>query len=222
MASDEVDSARPLLTLGRVDLIRVQVGFRTDPEDLAHQQFLLELSVPEAASNSGQGPFDERQALAALEPVLLPAVGAPRHYSLHQHRWHRSWGASPSVLELELVVTTGATTTGAASTSLEDGVRLAFRRLMEVTGLPEPTPTVRDAAILRARHGVATACAVSADALSLSVEEHHPADDSWTIGLRTAAGDEYDVVVGFVDGYAGSVRVQHVRRIEASDSIGNE
>lgn len=222
MASDPVDASRPLLTLGRVDLVRVQVGFRTGPEDRAHQQFLLELSVPEAASAGGQGSFDERLVLAALEPVLLTGAGAPRHYSLHQHRWHRSWGASPSALELELVVTTGAVATAAASKSLEDGVILAFRSLMEVTGQPEPTSNARDAAILRAQHGVATAYAVAADALSLSVEEHHPADNSWTIGLRTAAGDEYDVVVGFVDGYAGSVRVRHDRRIEASDSIGNE
>lgn len=222
MASDPVDSTRPLLTLGRVDLIRVQVGFRTSHEDRAHQQFLLELSVPEAASGGGRSSFDERLVLAALEPVLLADGGSPRHYSLHQHRWHRSWGESPSALELDLEVTTGTRATAAASTSLEDGVTLAFRSLMEVAGQPDPTPTVRDAAILRARHGVATAYAVATDALSLSVEEHHPADNSWTIGLRSATGDEYDVLVGFVDGYAGSVRVRHDQRIEASDSIGNE
>jgi hypothetical protein len=42
------------------------------------------------------------------------------------------------------------------------------------------------------------------------------------VRLRTAAGEEYEVVVGFVDGYAGSVRVQHEQRIEVSDSIGSE
>ena len=36
--------------------------------------------------------------------------------------------------------------------------------------------------------------------------------------LRTTGGDEYDVVVGLVDGYAGSVRVQHAARIEVFDS----
>ena len=222
MASDPVDASGPLLTLGRVDLIRVQVGFQAGPDDRAHRQFLLELAVPEAASGDGQGSVDERLVLAALEPVLLSGSGAPRHYSLHQHRWHTSWGADSCAVELELVVITGSRATAAASTSLEDGVIHAFRSLMEVTGQPDPTPTVRDAAILRARHGVATAYAVAADALSLSVEEHHPADNSWTVGLRTSAGDEYDVMVGFVDGYAGSVRVRHERRTEASDSIGNE
>ena len=56
----------------------------------------------------------------------------------------------------------------------------------------------------------------------LNVEEHRPAENSWTIGLRATAADQYEVVVGFVDGYAGSVRVRHDRRIEVSDSIGSE
>jgi hypothetical protein len=58
--------------------------------------------------------------------------------------------------------------------------------------------------------------------LSLRAEEHHPGENSWSVGLRTEAGDEYDVVVGFVDGYAGSVRVWHEGRIEVSDSLGAE
>ena len=98
----------------------------------------------------------------------------------------------------------------------------AFRDLMELAGQPEPTPTSRDAAILRARRGAATAYAVDPDTLSLSAEEHHPTENSWTVRLRTTARDAYEVVVGFVDGYAGSVRVRHEQRIEVSDSIGSE
>ena len=98
----------------------------------------------------------------------------------------------------------------------------AFRDLMEVAGRPEPTPTSRDAAILRARRGAATAFAVDPDTLSLSAEEHHPSENSWTFELRTTAEDAYEVVVGFVDGYAGSVLVRHEQRIEVSDSIGSE
>ena len=93
---------------------------------------------------------------------------------------------------------------------------------MELAGQPEPTPTSRDAAILRARRAAATAYAVDPDTLSLSAEEHHPTENSWTFKLRTTAGDAYEVVVGFVDGYAGSVRVRHEQRIEVSDSIGSE
>jgi hypothetical protein len=223
MTNHAVDSSHPLLTLGRVDLIRVQVGYRSSPDDRAYQQFLLDLTVPEADSAHDQDAFDERLALAALEPVLYAGAAAPRHYSLHQHRWHTSWGASPGALEFGLLVTSGTRKPAAAvSVASHEGVMRAFRDLMEVAGQPEPTSTSRDAAILRARRGAATAYAVDPDALSLSAEEHHPAENSWTLRLRGSAGDEYEVVVGFVDGYAGSVWVRHEQRIEVHDSIGSE
>jgi hypothetical protein len=222
MASRAVDSSPPLLTLGRVDLVRVNVGFRGSPDDRPHQQYLLDLSIPEADSARDRDPFDERLVLAALEPTLHAGVEAPRHYSLHQHRWHTSWGGSAGALEFGLLVTTGTGTTAAVSKASHDGVTRAFRDLMEMTGQPEPTPISRDAAIRRARRGVATAYSADPDALSISVEEHHPAANSWTFRLRTTAGDEYEVLVGFVDGFAGSVWVRHEPRIEASDSIGSE
>jgi hypothetical protein len=222
MASHPVDSTQRLLTLGRVDRVRVQVGFRARPDDRPYQQFLLDLSVPESDSTGEHDAFDERRALAALEPVLYAGAEAPRHYSLHQHRWHTSWGASPGALELGLLVTTGPLTTAAISAASHDSVTRAFHDLMEVAGRSPSTPTSRDAAILRARRGAATAYALDPDAMSLSAEEHHPAENSWTVGLRTTAGDQYEVVVGFVDGYAGSVRVRHERRTEVSDSIGSE
>ena len=46
MTNHAVDSSRPLLTLGRVDLVRVLVGYRSSPDDWAYQQFLLDLTVP--------------------------------------------------------------------------------------------------------------------------------------------------------------------------------
>ena len=91
MGTHAVDSSRPLLTFGRVDLVRVQVGYRASPEDLADQQFLLDLSVLEAVNAPDRDAFDERLALSALESVLYAGADAPRHYSLHQHRWHTSW-----------------------------------------------------------------------------------------------------------------------------------
>jgi hypothetical protein len=222
MTSPAVDSSRPLLTLGRVDLVRVQVGYRASPNDRAYEQFLLDLSVPEVDGARDQDAFDEHPILAALEPVVYAGSDAPRHYSLHQHRWHSSWGASPGALEIGLLVTTGTRTTAAVSQAAHEGVTRAFRDAMAVAGQPEPTPTSRDAAIQRARRGAATAYAVEPDALSLRAEQHHPAENSWTLKLRTTDGDEYDVAVGFVDGYAGSVWVRHDQRTEASDSIGSE
>ena len=111
-------AGQPLLTFGRVDVVRVQVGYRASPEDLAHQQFLLDLSVLEAVNARDRDAFDERLALSALEPVLYAGGDAPRHYSLHQHRWHTSWDASPGVLEIGLLVSTGDSTTAASSEAL--------------------------------------------------------------------------------------------------------
>ena len=223
MASPAVgeDAAHPLLTFGRVDRVLVQVGYRARPDGPAYEHFLLDLPVPEAGSDSDADVLEEPRLLAALEPVLDAGAEARRHYSLHQHRWHTSWGPSPGVLEIGLLVTTGTRTAEVSRASL-DGVTRAFRDLLELAGRPEPTPTSRDAALLRARRSAATAYARDPEALSVSREAHHPAENSWTIGLRAAAGDEYDVLVGLVDGYAGSVRVRHDERTEVSDSVGSE
>lgn len=218
MTSRAVDDSRSLLTLGRVDSVRVQVGYRASPDDRVDRHYLLDLSVPEP---EGEDVLEERAILAALEPVLYAGADARRHYSLHQHRWHTSWGASPGALEFGLLVDTGPRTTALSEASY-DGVARAFRDVMEVVGQPKRTPISRESAVHRSRSAAATAYAVDPDALSLRAEEHHPADDSWTLTLRSTAGDEYDVVVGFVDGYAGSVSVRHAHRIEASDSIGPE
>lgn len=222
MGTHSADSLHPLLTFGQVDLVRVQLGYRVSPEDMADQQFLLDASVLGAVDERDPAAFDERLVLSALESVLYVGADPPRHYSLHQHRWHTSWGASPGAIDIGLLVTTGTSTTAAGSEALLDGVTRAFRDLLEVVGQPEATPTSRDAAILLARRGAATAYAVDPDTLSLSAEEHHPTENSWTFKLRTPADDAYEVVVGFVDGYAGSVRVWHEQRIEVSDSIGSD
>ncbi|MEU0265767.1 hypothetical protein [Nocardioides sp. NPDC006303] len=221
MTNRAIDDSRSLLTLGRVDSVRVQVGYRASPDEQVDRQYLLDLSVPEPDGGGGEDVLDERGILAALEPVLYAGADARRHYSLHQHRWHTSWGASPGALEIGLLVNTGPRTTAVSEASY-DGVSRAFRDVMEVVGQPERTPISRESAVQRTRRAAATAYAVDPDALSLRAEEHHAADNSWTLTLRSTAGDEYDVVVGFVEGYAGSVSVRHAHRIEASDSLGPE
>jgi len=223
MASPAADDrpSPPLLTLGRVDRVRVQVGYRVRPDGPAYQQFLLDLPVPgEDGAGDVQG-LDESRLLAALEPVLYAGADAPRHYSVHQHRWHTSWGPSPGALDIGVLVTTGTRATAVVAAS-QGSVTGAFRELLGMVGPPEETPTRRDAAVLRARRSVAAAYALDPDALSLSAEEHHAASNSWEVGLRSTAGERYDVVVGLVDGYAGSVRVQHVAPSEVFDAVGSE
>lgn len=220
MGTQAVDSSHSSLTFGPVERVRVQVGFRDGPEDLAEQQFLLDVPVLEAVDERDPSAF-ERLVLSALEAVLDACADAPRHYSLHQHRSHTSWDSSPGVLEIRLLVTADDDTTESSSEAPLAGVTRAFRDLMELTGQPASTPTSRDAAILLARRGAATAYAADPDSLSLSAEEHHPGENSWTFKLRAAAEDAYVVVVGFVDGYAGSVSVRYEQLIEVSDSIGS-
>lgn len=212
--------SRPLLTLGRVDVLRIQVGYRARPDGAAYEQFLLDLPAPEPDGPDTSEP-DEARVLSALEPVLYAGADAPRHYSLHRHRWHTSWGASPGALEIGLLVTTGPRTASVSAAALH-GVIRAFRDLIDATGHPETTPISRDAALVRARRGAATAYALDPDTLSLSAEEHHPGENSWSLALRTPEQDRYDVVIGLVDGHAGSVRVRHVDRTEVFDSVGSE
>ena len=214
-------SSGPLRATGRVDLIRVQVGYRAQPDGAAYQQFLLDLPAPEPDSTGERDVFDESRVLAALEPVLYVGADVPRHHSLHQHRWHNSWGAKPGGMEIGLLVTTGSGSAAVAEAA-NNGVTRAFRDLLAMTGTPTRTPTSRHAAIQRARSSTATAYAVDPAVLSLSTEEHHQATNSWSVGLRTTGGENYEVLVGLVDGYAPSVRVRHEGRSEVFDSVGVE
>lgn len=223
MATDATDrrSSRPLLTLGRVEEVRIQVGYRARFEAPAYQQFLLDIPVPETDGAPDEDLLDGARLLAALEPVLYVGFDAPQHYSLHHHRWHTSWGPSPDALEIGLLVTTG-NRTPAVQAATHDGVVRAFHDVLELVGQPEPAPIARNAAIARARRSAVTAYHLDPSTLSLSEEEHHPAGRCWTVTLRTPAADEYDVVVGLVDGYAGSAWVRHVHRAEVLDSVGSE
>ena len=220
MAAVDEPPVRSVLTLGRVDVVRVQVGYRARPDGPAYQQFLLDVPVPRTEADDADA-VDQERVLSALEPALYVGGGTARHYSVHQHRWHTSWGPSPGALEIGLLVTTGARTAATCAASLDGAVR-AFRDLLDLAGRPLSTPVSRDAAILRARRAAATAYALDPDALSLSSEEHHPAQGSWSLRLRTTDGDEYDVLVGLVDGYAGSLRVRRDAWIQVYDSVGSE
>lgn len=204
-----------LLTYGGVRLLRVRVGYRARPDGSAYQQNLLDLPVPDEDEQA----FEEDRVLAILEPILTAGVDTPRHYSLDQHRRHTSWGLSRTELSLSLVVITGASTSETVGAA-DGAVFQAFRDLRELLGPEGSEPLTRDDALLRARRSAATAFEVELESLWLGTEEHHPDEGSWTVGLRTNDGEQYDVLVGFVDGYAGSTRVRHAQPTEVSDSLG--
>ncbi len=204
-------------TFGGVCQLRVQVGCVRRPDGPAFRRYLLDLP----ARDEDDHPFEDAGVLATLRPVLYAGADAPRHYSLHRQRWHASWGTSRDTVELVLLVV-AETTTSDVVTAMDDAVIRAFRDLVELAGRPTSEPLSRDDALVRARQTAATAYEVEPDSLWLGAEEHDPANDCWTIGLRTNEGEQYDVRLGFVDGYAGSARVAHARPIEVSDSLGSE
>lgn len=203
------------LTFGAVRLLRVQVGYRAGPDGSAYQQSLLDLPL----QDEDQQAFEEARVLAILEPILHAGADAPRPYSLHEYRRHTSWGLSPNELKLSLIVMTGARSPDIVK-AVDDAVLRAFRDLRELVGRKHSEPLSRDDALLRARQAAATAFEVELESLWLGTEEHHPDVGSWRVGLRTNDGEQYDVLVGFVDGYAGSARVRHARPTEVSDSLG--
>jgi hypothetical protein len=203
----------PLLSLGRIDRLQVQVGFRRRPTGTPYEQLLLDCPVSEDIGAA----VDEARVLAALERILHTGAGAPPHYSVHQHRWHTSWGASPGALEIGL---TG--TLPAVEPARLDAVCSAFRELLSLAGEGPGAPTSRDQAIVRARTSTQAAYAVDADALSLNSEEHHAADNLWSLEMHSGRGEVFDVVVGLVDGYVGSVRARRRSAAEVVDSIGSE
>jgi len=201
MAVDTVGPP-PLLARGRVDRLRIQVGFRASPDEPALRQFLLDVPSPEDG-------LDEDRVLAALEPAVCAGARGPRHHSLHVHRWHSSWGARDGALEIGLLVTIGT------PPPAYDEVLAALRDVLALVRAEATGPLSRDSAVTRAHHAVASAYGLDGE-LKLSSEEHHPDVNAWTIELRRP-GEEFLALVGCVEGYAGSVDVRRRQRHEVSD-----
>ena len=205
-----------VLTLGRVDQLRVQVGYRAQPDGAAYEHFLLDLPL-----ENGFGERIEEEILATLEPAIYAGSDVPRHYSIHQHRWHSSWVAASGVLDLGLLITAGRPGPTARRAAY-DAVGQAFRGLIELAGKPAVAKLTRDSAVLRARRTVADVYGLDPDSLSVSTEQHDLAVDSWELSMRSYETGTYRVEVGFLDAYPTSVRVRHEDQLEVLDSVGTE
>lgn len=215
MAAVIQDGSVPLLSRGRVDRVHVQVGYRTGPDGVADSHFLLDVPVAE-----GGAPPDQGELLRLLEPAVYAGAESPRHHTLHVHRWHTSWGAAAGALDIGLTVTDR--TPVAPGSAAYDAVVGAFRDLLAAAEAPVPRPLTRSAAVAAARRSVAAAYARDVDDLTLSSEEHQVAQGTWSLGLRGPDRHRFVVVVGIVDGYAGSVHVRHEPAAEVHDSLGTE
>lgn len=207
----------PALSLGLVNRIRVQVGYRDRPDGTPYEQFLLDLPLTED-DGTPAAAYDDRPWLTALEPVVYAGSDAPMHYSIHAHRWHTTWGPNPGTLELGVTVTTGPRRKAAT----RNAVVQAFRSLAELGGGLDADRITREAAIVRARRAVVDAYAVAPDALSLAAEEHDAAHEAWTLDFQARELDAYAVVVGFLDGFPGAIHVTHEPPREVLDSVGTE
>lgn len=207
------------LKLGDVSRVHVQVSYRDLPEMPAHEQYLLDVSLSEHFPPDGG--FDEEPFLDALQPAVFLGADVARHYSLHVHRWHTSWGASTGIYEIGLTVTTGPRTLESPSAT-QDAVREAFLALLDLSPGPRARVGSRDEAVGRARRSVAAVHGFDVETLNLTSEQHDPDSGSWKVSLRAGSADEeYAVVVGFVDGFAGSVHLRSTNR-EVIDSVGVE
>lgn len=215
--ADPSDSSGRVLHLGRVDQLRVRVGYGPALGDPPRDVFLLD--VPLEAADT----FDEEPYLEALEPVLYAAVTAPLPYSVHLDRHHTSHGSSAGEVEIRMELSTGGES-GSLPTGAIEAVAHGFRRILDHAGPPGRLELRHDDAIDRARAQVREAYPEMDPAeLSVSDEEHRPAQGSWSIGLRRHTDlDRYVVVVGFLDGHPGSAHVHHHRRSEVLDSVGSE
>lgn len=214
-AADPSGSSAHVLHLGRVDRLRVRVGYGPALGEPPRDVFLLE--VPLTASHT----FDEKPCLEALEPILYPAPAAPLPYSVHLDRHHTSLGSTAGEVGIRMDLGTGS---GSLPATAVEAVALGFRRILDHAGAHDRPQLHHDDAIDRARTHVQRAYPELDPAdLSVSDEEHRPAQGSWSIGLRRHTDlDRYVVVVGFLDGHAGSAHVHHHRRSEVLDSVGSE
>lgn len=216
-AADPSDASARQLQLGRVDQLRIRLRYGPTLDAPAPDVFLLD--VPLAAADT----FDEKPYLEALEPILYAAAAAPLPYSVHLHRHHTSLGATAGEVEIRIDVATGAAPSR-LPTAAVDAVAAGFRSVLEHTGPPGSLALRHDDAIDRARAQVREAYPeVDPAELTVSDEEHRPAQGSWSVGLRRHTDlDRYVVVVGFLDGCPDSAHVHHHRRSEVLDSVGGE
>jgi hypothetical protein len=216
-AADHSDASGHVLSLGKVDRIRIRVAYGRDLDGPSHDVFLLD--VPLAAAEEA---FDEMPYLEALEPILYAGAEIPADYSVHLTRHHTSFGTTAGQAEIRMNLTTRSGSATLRATALE-AVTLAFRRVLDHTGRPERPELRHDDAIARARFQAQEAYPeMSSGGLSVSDEEHRATHGSWSVGLRTGDLDRYVVVVGFLDGYTGSAHVRHQPRSEVLDSVGSE
>jgi hypothetical protein len=209
--------------LGRVSRLRVTVAVARSLDQLPHEVYLLDLTLPED-SGPGGARFDEVPWLEDLEPVLA-AGGALPEWVVDVTRTHRSDGDGGGGGQARVAVLLARGSDPAApwpEPDLAAPVRAAFTRMAARAGSQDPVAAVRhEAALAAATAAVAELFGdVDSGLLSLTDEEHHAAEGSWSLGLALPGVARFRVQVGLVPTSPASVQVRRMPVAEVVDSVG--
>lgn len=203
------------LDLGQVGALRVSVTFGAVLEEPAHDVFLLD-----AGPLPSTGQFDEGPYLDLLAPLLPPRPSKRERWVVSVNRTHRSGTPGPGVAEIAIAVASRRTP-GAGPETVES-VRSAFRQILARAGAPGAATLDHPEALSEARRQVQRAFPEApADRLAVTDEEHHAAQGMWSVGLALAMQARFEVLVGFVDGDPGTVRIRRTGS-EIVDSVGTD
>ena len=206
------------LRQGRVVGLRIMVACSTSLEEMPHDAYLLDLAP--ANPTAGGGRFDEVPYLECLEPVL-DAAGGPPSWVVDVSRTHRSDRDGVGQAHVSVLLATGKTPT-VSGPQLTDVVRSAFSRMTQL-----PAPPASSAALGHAEAIAAATAAVAeafphmdTGALSLTDEEHHAAEQRWSLGLALEGLTRFQVLLGLVPGVPASAHVHRAPMGEVVDSVG--
>lgn len=206
------------LRQGRVVGLRIMVACCTSLDELPHDAYLLDLAPQDPTT--GGGRFDEVPYLECLEPVLDAAAGPPS-WVVEVSRTHRSDRDGVGEAHVSVLLATGKAPT-LRGPELTAVVRSAFSRM---TQLPAPAAT---SAALGHAEAITSAMAAVAEAfprvdtraLSLTDEEHHAAEQRWSLGLALEGVTRFQVLLGLVPGAPASAHVHRGPIGEVVDSVG--
>lgn len=207
--------------LGRVSRLRVTVAVTRSLDQQPHEVYLLDLTLPDDVGPGG-ARFDEVPWLQDLEPVLA-ASGALPEWVVDVTRTHRSDGGGGGRAQVAVLLARGSDPAAPwPEPDLGASVRAAFTR-MAARAIPSG-PVValsHEAALMAARAAVAELFRdVDSGLLSLTDEEHHAAEGSWSLGLALPGVARFRVQVGLVTASPASVHVRRMPVAEVVDSVG--
>lgn len=195
--------------MGVVEEVRVSVAFAPTGDVPAEEVYVLEVRRAAPATRE----WDERRYVERLGGVLPAATPPPYTFAVSRRRC--TWEAPEGRCDVALLVVS------TADAGSREAVATAFRSILDLEQAGGSAPASRSEAIAVARRVAAVVWAdTDAAGLTVTEEEHRPAQQRWAIGLVGPDGTRYQVDVGLVDGNPATVRARRTAPAEVVDSIG--